>query len=262
MKQQLVGLVCAGPVSRSSIATDHHVLDRLGPVKAASLRVASRAVNTMRAGTPVNTYEDLAGARLILISAPDDELAGIVNGFSKAGLRWNSHVVALVDSEYDSAALQPFAKAGASTASFNSFGRLLPEKYLLEGDARAVRTIQKLFSHADMRAIVIRVGSKSQLLAAIQLMELAIMSTFAAGSEGLHEIGVGSQDCNAILESCARESVRSYLRSGRGALANLTFGLTEQHLSFVESQNAKLAEFYRQVLKSGRVLRSDVPVTG
>src|SRR5689334_25335584 len=107
-------MVCAGAVSRTIAGTHPTILDRLGPVKAASLRVASRAANTMRAGIPVSTYEDLATAQAILISAPDSEAPSIIADFAKATLRWKHKVIILADSQLDVSILRPVAAHGAA----------------------------------------------------------------------------------------------------------------------------------------------------
>src|SRR5512133_612805 len=105
-------MVCAGAVSRTTVGTHPGILQQLGPVKAASLRVASRAVNAMRAGTAVSTYQELAEVSVILISAPDAEIELIIGQLATAGLRFRHKVILLADSEFDSGALLALTTAG------------------------------------------------------------------------------------------------------------------------------------------------------
>ena len=65
------GLVMAGGVNHSFVSRMPVLLRDLGPVKGASLRVARRIVNTMRAGFAVADYAALEPCGLIWLAVPD-----------------------------------------------------------------------------------------------------------------------------------------------------------------------------------------------
>src|SRR3954462_15705100 len=100
-------MVCAGAVSRTTAGSHPGILQQLGPVKAASLRVASRVVNAIRAGNPVSTCQELAGVSVILISAPDADLESLILEISSSGLQWKQKTLLLADSQFDSTVLVP-----------------------------------------------------------------------------------------------------------------------------------------------------------
>ena len=66
-----MGMIGAGGVNRSFLARMPIVLARMGPVKAASFRVARRIANAFRAGDAVTGYAALASCDLIWIVVPD-----------------------------------------------------------------------------------------------------------------------------------------------------------------------------------------------
>jgi hypothetical protein len=69
-----VALVATGKLMRSFILDLPGFRERIGPVKAASLRVASRITNTLQAGFPVADYEALQPCPMIFICVSDGML--------------------------------------------------------------------------------------------------------------------------------------------------------------------------------------------
>ena len=76
-KLRPVALLCAGPVSRSPLTRLPNLRRHLVWVKSSSYRVASRAVNALGAGTPVEGLEDMKRAGIWVISVPVSELAAL-----------------------------------------------------------------------------------------------------------------------------------------------------------------------------------------
>ena len=72
------GLVGAGGVTRSFLARMPKSLATLGPIKAASFRVARRLSNTLRAGYAVSDYAALQPCTLIWLAVPDPMLDRVV----------------------------------------------------------------------------------------------------------------------------------------------------------------------------------------
>src|SRR5712691_864237 len=73
-----------GRVSGSFVARLPRLAADLGPVAAQSYRLASRIVNSIGAGYPVKSYEDLGDSALILVCAPAQSVGPIVSGLAAA----------------------------------------------------------------------------------------------------------------------------------------------------------------------------------
>ena len=73
-KLSVMGLIGAGGVNRSFLARMPVLLGHLGPIKAASFRVARRIANTLHAGRAATGYADLEQCDLIWIAVPDAAL--------------------------------------------------------------------------------------------------------------------------------------------------------------------------------------------
>jgi hypothetical protein len=71
-KAQSVGLIGTGSLTDSPLTRFRWLSERLGPVKSASYRVASRIANMLRAGHPVKDYVEFESCELILICVPED----------------------------------------------------------------------------------------------------------------------------------------------------------------------------------------------
>jgi len=79
-----MGIIGAGGVNRSFLARMPVLLTRVGPIKAASFRVARRIANTLRAGEAVMNYAALASCDLIWIAVPDAGLERIARDLAAA----------------------------------------------------------------------------------------------------------------------------------------------------------------------------------
>src|SRR5581483_3913935 len=131
-----LALYGAGAVSKSFIAGLPRLPRQLGPVAASSYRLASRIVNSVRAGFAVKSLEGFEDEQLILICVPDPALAGVVRHLAAARLDWFGREVLLCDSHYDSRALDPLREPGAETGSLKPI-HSAPGRFIVEGD-RAV----------------------------------------------------------------------------------------------------------------------------
>ena len=65
-KAQSVGLIGTGSLTDSPLTRFWWLSERLGPVKSASYRVASRIANMLQAGRPVKDYAEFETCELIL----------------------------------------------------------------------------------------------------------------------------------------------------------------------------------------------------
>src|SRR5687768_8233131 len=99
-----VALVCAGPISRGTVARLAGLVDHVGWVKAPSYRLASRSVNALRAGVPVHKYEDLNRADLIVVSVPRELESYTIAGLALSQIDWGRKACVILDTLLESSA--------------------------------------------------------------------------------------------------------------------------------------------------------------
>src|SRR5947209_9880130 len=119
-KLQPVALLATGKLMRSFVLTLPRFRDRIGPVKASSLRIASRIANMLQAGFPVADCGGFTDCPAIFICVPDDLLPGIVQELADSPIDWAGKTVVLCDSAHTTVSLDNIAACGAYTASLNA----------------------------------------------------------------------------------------------------------------------------------------------
>src|SRR4051794_17448981 len=82
------GIVGAGGVSSGLIGRLPRNARALGPVGGVSFRVASRIANTLKAGWPVRSLDELDGMRLILFHSPQEYLEVLLEALAAARIHW------------------------------------------------------------------------------------------------------------------------------------------------------------------------------
>src|SRR5947199_9978716 len=96
-KQLQLGLVIEGNATDSAFLRMPSVVEQLGPVKSASLRVATRLSNVLRAGYGIAEYEELQGSDLILLRLPDSSVPRIVSELCSSDLVLKNRSFALCE---------------------------------------------------------------------------------------------------------------------------------------------------------------------
>src|SRR5437879_2861864 len=119
-KRHEVGLIGAGKLTDSPLARMWALRERLGPVKSSSVRVASRIVNSLRAGYPVADYKEFGKCGLILISVPDSLVPKMVVELSSQPLNWRNMSVVLCSAALGSKELERVSHAGAAVGALCS----------------------------------------------------------------------------------------------------------------------------------------------
>src|ERR1041384_3758933 len=140
----------------------------LGPVLSRTYTSARRAVREMRLGTPANSIEDFARCRLILITVPDDAIAGTAAKLAKASFSFRRKVVLHTSGALDSSVLAPLRARGASVGSIHplqTFGRhvlsLAGVHFAGEGDEAALRMARSLVTTWHGKLLRIRRAQKT-----------------------------------------------------------------------------------------------------
>jgi predicted short-subunit dehydrogenase-like oxidoreductase (DUF2520 family) len=212
-KRRLAALVCAGPISRSSLTRIPDLAEKLGPVKSSSLRVASRASNSLAAGYPVETFEDFAHARLIVVCVPDSELPATLAELRSAGMLSKRHSLVLCDSEFDSTSLAEFEGIGAATGSLYELTEIGEPRFALEGDQVAVHAMSLFLSGIDPRPLVLNKGQGALFKAAERVAGRFVAALLLTANDSLREAGLNPGEAQALVVKLTQKSLRSYLKS-------------------------------------------------
>jgi predicted short-subunit dehydrogenase-like oxidoreductase (DUF2520 family) len=215
MNKERVALVAAGEITRSLLAYLPALIAQLGPVKAPTLRVASRIANTLRAGHPVADYVEFEAIAMVLISLPDEIAGQEILSMRSAEVSWSGKTVILCSQELGLEALEPLASAGALTASLSLIGGER-DWFLLEGNKVVERQVRPLLPPGG-RLTVILPSTKAEYLTAMNCMGTSLMPVLITASAALRKAGFDTADAAAILEWQTGRTIRSYLKFGKKA---------------------------------------------
>jgi hypothetical protein len=214
-KLQPVALLATGKLMRSFLLSVPGFRERIGPVKASSLRVASRIANTLQAGFPVADCADLGACPAIFICVPDEALPRAVMELADSPLDWAGRTVVLVDSVHTSASLASVAACGAYTASLiatpNSGSMILAE-----GHRAAIANLKPLCGR--FRLVRIEPRQKAIYFRALKIANLCGPLAAIAG-ELLRESGLTPPQAKSLVQSIFHHATRDYVKSGRKVLS-------------------------------------------
>lgn len=217
-KRQPLALVGAGKVAQSLIGRLPGVLEQLGPVKSFSYRVASRIVNSLRAGRAVCDYTDVGQCRLVLVCVPDEVIGKTVADMISAPVDWTGKVVVLCESWRDSSALRLVADRGAITASLNAAPGFGERLFIVEGSDVAVREIKRLAATRSARIVRLRPSAKPVYMAGLAVA--AYSAHLAASSDCLRAAGVPVPVSRSIVHALAAEAIRGFVKAGPRRIAH------------------------------------------
>ena len=217
MKKPHTALVSATPFNREIFERLPGLLDDLGPVKASSLRVASRAANVFRSGYPAREWEDLRPCRMVLVSAAPPLLEPLLAEMLDKLEPWPRRSVVLVGCGRDCRALEPFTARGARVASLQIIAETLDPVVLLEGDSSLVRVLQKRIGASGLTTLVLRRGASPLVELACALVRLTLPPLLETTLLTLRHAGLTPRESSRMLDSILTQSQRSFRKSGRRA---------------------------------------------
>jgi len=216
-KAQSVGLIGTGSLTDSPLTRFWWLSERLGPVKSASYRVASRIANMLRAGHPVKDYAEFESCILILLCVPDETVSRVVSEMLSSGIHWRGKAVVLLSAWLDSGSLRELAAHGASVGSISPVPGFDDQWYLVEGDPLAIRHSKSLVEHRERRVFAIERSFKPFYLAALTCTGALLFALLRVASESLHHAGVPPALASTLLERQITRTLRSLLKGGRRA---------------------------------------------
>jgi len=211
--RKLAGLVSAGGASQSFMARMSTLLERIGPVRASSLRVARRIANGLRAGTGVADWSALAPCPLIWIAVPESaldstcaELAGSVPLAGK--------MIVLCDAMRDSLWPSPLRTAGARVATLNCIPEMGERVFVADGHPEVLAELRKLLAHEGRKLIELRPAAKSLFLCGLHLSVDLLLPVIAGAVESLRAAGFSRNEATRTVEAIGARALRSYGKAG------------------------------------------------
>ncbi len=216
-KAQSVGLIGTGSLTDTPLTRFWWLSERLGPVKSASYRVASRIANMLQAGHPVKDYAEFESCDLILVCVPEETVPQVVSEMASAEISWRGKAVVLCSTWLDSGELHQLSALGASVGSISPIHGFDDERYLVEGDPLAIRQSKSLVEYRDRRAIAIERPLKPFFLAALTCTGTLLFALLHVASESLQRARIPPGLSATLLERQLSRTLRSFLKGGRRA---------------------------------------------
>src|SRR5579862_2734392 len=185
-KAQSVGLIGTGSLTDSPLTRFWWLPERLGPVKSASYRLASRIANMLQAGHPVKDYAEFESCTLILVYVPEETVPQVISEMASSGISWRGKAVVLCSTWLDSGELRDLSALGASVGSIGIIPGFEDDQYLVEGDPFAIRQSKSLVEHRERRVLAIERSRKPIFLAALTSTGALLFALLQVASEALH----------------------------------------------------------------------------
>jgi hypothetical protein len=211
--QKPAGLIGAGGVNQSFLARLPAVLEKLGPVKGSSLKVARRIANGLRAGFGVDDYCALAPCGVIWILAPETSLDFIAAELASA-VPLTGKTVVLCDALRDSLRPGPLRTAGARVVTLNCLPESSERKFVGEGHPAALTELRKLLAFDRRRLIELRPATKPLYFAGAYLGSQLLMPWIAGAAESFRAAGFSRDDAVGAVEALGVRALRAYAKAG------------------------------------------------
>jgi predicted short-subunit dehydrogenase-like oxidoreductase (DUF2520 family) len=216
-KAKSVGLIGAGSLTDSPLTRFWWLAERLGPVKSASYRVASRIANMLQAGHPVKDYAEFESCVLILVCVPEENVSQVVSEMLLSGISWRGKAVVLCSTWLDSGVLRDLSSHGALVGSISPIPGFDDQRYLVEGDALAIRESKRLVEYRERRVVAIERPLKPFYLAALTSTGSLLFALLHVASEALQHARISPGLSATLLERQITRTLRSLLKGGRRA---------------------------------------------
>jgi hypothetical protein len=238
----------AGAAARTVIAEMPGLRQELGPVGAATIKVAARIANVLKTGYAARDLTSFNECEVILICAPDTGLDRAVEILQESPIDWRFKVVLFCVSDVASVDFSFFQERGASVGSLNEIEGL--EKfYVVEGGREALREAKRLVKDLKGKAVEVNHAGMRLFEAARTLSGSLFTPLVNSCVEWLRESGVESKEAARLAEKMLMWTLRSYLHSGRrgwsGAAARRDWPAVQRQYEAVKKVSALQGEYFR-----------------
>ncbi len=245
-KQWQVGLVVEGNITHSSVLRMPNLVEDLGPVKSATIRVARRVSNFLKAGRAIADYEELQSAQLILIRVPDEAVPRVIEEIFAADLVLKDLSFVLCESWLALETLAPLRLRGAAVATLLGVPCTDQDWFVIEGDSVAVRHSRRLLEMNGARALELKSGGTSHYFAANLLATALPLPILLAAQAALRDSGIAGNNVSILLNEMAQTMFRDLLNGGRaawgGPLAQCSAEVAGNHVAALRKGDPLIAD--------------------
>ncbi len=254
------GLIGAGPVSQYMVRWFPHLSTELGPVAANNPRLASRIVNTLRAGEAMRDIRGLDDTSVILICAPGHHAESLIPFLANSGLNWRDKKVILCNCLLFSGQMECIRECGGRVASLRPIAGM-PKRLLVEGDREAVKVSRHFVSEMKAAAIEIDPQSVPLYCAASTFASSLVTPMIEACTRAVRAAGISGSLRDQVVQAFFQQALRSYLYSGKkswsGTVAEGNQEWMKRELASLECIEPDIAELYRATAAaSARMFKS------
>lgn len=207
------GLICAGAVNGSLVASLPGIARTLGPLAGVSFRVASRMANGLGAGTAARSAADLDGVRVVFFFSPEDQFSSLLEALRKAPIRWHSKSLIFVDCEYEDEIAAEFRGRGASVGGIRRCP--IPGRLVVDGDAGALALAHRLAKDMGIKAIELNRETTPAFEAALTLSAGTITPLIDQVAGLLRKCDVRDTEATRLAAGLFEQTAREYACSGR-----------------------------------------------
>jgi len=242
-----MGLIGAGGVNQSFLSRMPVLLGRMGPIKAASFRVARRIANTLRAGTAAASYAALEPCRLIWIAVPDSGLDRVSKELA-AATPLTGKIALLCGSTRDSFWPSPLLGGGARVVTLNCVEESGERLFVAEGDPEAMKELRRVIAAEGRKLIELRAASKALYFSGVHLATHLLLPWIAASVESLRDAGLTRTEATHVANALGGRALRAYAKAGPkawspAAAERLRLSISRD-LETIRSVDARLAGLY------------------
>lgn len=243
-----VGLIAAGPVS-PALARLPDLHTQLGPVAAASLRVASRIANQLKAGQPAR-IEQMQSASLVLVSGPESAIASLLDLARSAPWDWQSKALVLLDTRLEGRDVEDFAARGAAVATLDPIDGFGEVRFCVDGDAAALRQLKRFLGALRTPYFTVEQGKKQVFSAGLAFTGTLATPLLAAASDCFRNAGLDPKQAAAIAERTLLHTLRAWQKAGRqgwtGVLPQRDLESVRRQLAALAEENTILGEYFAE----------------
>jgi hypothetical protein len=207
------GILGAGAVSRSLVGRLPINMGNLGPVAAASFRVASRIANTLRAGYAARSASELNAAAVVLVHSPPDQACLLLQMLEAAEIQWDGKAVIFCDCDDAPEVRARLRARGASTAVARHFG--IPGRILVAGNGVALTAALRIAHELKLKPVGILPDAPDTFDAAVTLATAAITPLLDQVAGLLREAGIRDAEAAQIASALFAQTASDYAHSGK-----------------------------------------------
>lgn len=231
---------------------------------------ARRAAGFIGAGRPFGRLSRLIlETRVVLITAPDDAVAGLAEQLAHiGGEEWNGKIILHTSGALDSRALASLQRAGANVGSIHplqSFSsRVAPSLdgvwMVIEGMPKALKVARRIAHDLGGVPVHVRIGDKSAYHAAGVFSAAHVLALIETGTRILTSVGFSRRQASLALLKLSRQVLSNFERFGAnvawsGPAARGDFGTIAGNMKALKKFPIEYAEAYAAAHRLGaRVL--------